>query len=145
MSKDSETNEHFPEEGKPSAGDGSSSSPPEPTKESDKPLRNTRLPKKIGDFVVRRLIASGGMGSVYEGLQEHPRRPVAIKVMKHGVASGEALRRFAYESQILARLHHPHIAQVYDAGTYDDGSGEVPYFAMEYIPNARSITRYVKE
>jgi thiol-disulfide isomerase/thioredoxin len=145
MPKDSETNKPFPEEGKPSAGDGSSPPPYDPTKGSEEPDHKARLPKKIGDFVIKRLIASGGMGKVYEGLQEHPRRPVAIKVMKHGVASGEALRRFAYESQILARLRHPHIAQVYDAGTYDDGSGEVPYFAMEYIPNARSITRYVKE
>jgi thiol-disulfide isomerase/thioredoxin len=117
----------------------------DPTKGSEDPGQQAGLPKRIGGFVIKRLIASGGMGRVYEGLQEHPRRPVAVKVMKHGVASRSALRRFEYEAQILARLRHPHIAQVYEAGTYDDGSGEVPYFAMEYIPNARSITRYAKE
>jgi tetratricopeptide (TPR) repeat protein len=145
MPRDHETDEHFPRPEKNPAGNGSSPSPYDPTRASEDPDQQSRLPKKIGDFVVKRLIASGGMGRIYEGLQERPRRPVAIKVMKHGVASGSALRRFEYESQILARLRHPHIAQVYEAGTYDDGSGEVPYFAMEYIPNPRSITRYVNE
>ncbi len=83
------------------------------------------------------------MGTVYEALQEHPRRPAAIKLMRRGVTSASALRRFEYESQLLARLRHPHIAQVYEAGTYDDGSGPVPFFAMEYIPNPKSITDYV--
>src|SRR5690606_14138801 len=55
-----------------------------------------------------------------------------------------ALRRFEYESQVLARLRHPGIAQVYDAGTYDDGLGPTPFFAMEYIPGGQSITDYAK-
>ncbi len=107
-----------------------------------------RLPKKVGRFHVERVIASGGMGTVYEAIQEHPRRSVAIKVMKQGVASRSAMRRFEYESQILGRLRHPGIAQIYEAGTHDDpgAPGEpVPFFAMEYIPNARPITRYAIE
>lgn len=55
------------------------------------------------------------MGTVYEALQDNPRRKVAIKVMKQGVTSSSALRRFQFESQVLARLHHPGIAQVYEA------------------------------
>ncbi len=82
---------------------------------------------------------------VYEAVQEHPRRTVAVKVMKHGVTSLSAMRRFEYESQVLARLRHPGIAQVYEAGTHDDGSGTVPFFAMEYIPNAKPITVYTAE
>ncbi len=104
-----------------------------------------RMPKTIGRYHVRRLIASGGMGSIYEAIQEHPRRTVAVKVMRHGVTSGAALRRFEYESQVLARLRHSGIAQVYEAGTYDDGTGVVPFFAMEYIPNARPITGYARQ
>jgi len=103
------------------------------------------IPKHIGHFHVKRVIASGGMGTVYEAVQEQPRRTVALKVMKHGIASRSALRRFEYESQILARLHHPGVAQVYEAGTHDDGSGPVPYFAMEYVPNARPITQYATD
>ncbi len=97
---------------------------------------------RIGHFTLRRIIASGGMGTVYEAIQDHPRRPVAIKVMKRGVISTSAMRRFEFESQLLARLRHPGVAEVYEAGTYDDGSGPVPYFAMEYVPKACSITSY---
>ncbi|MFH1109579.1 MAG: protein kinase [Planctomycetota bacterium] len=102
-------------------------------------------PEKIGQFHIKSVIASGGMGTVYEAFQEHPRRPVAVKVLKRGIASRSAMRRFEYESQTLARLRHPGIAQVYEAGTYDDGAGPVPYFAMEYIPHALPITAYAKE
>jgi non-specific serine/threonine protein kinase/serine/threonine-protein kinase len=103
------------------------------------------VPKKVGQFHIKSVIASGGMGTVYEAFQEHPRRPVAVKVLKRGIASRSAMRRFEYESQTLARLRHPGIAQVYEAGTYDDGTGPVPYFAMEYIPHALRITEYAKE
>jgi hypothetical protein len=99
---------------------------------------------RIGHYTIRRVIASGGMGTVYEALQEQPRRTVAVKLMKHGVASAAALRRFEFESQLLARLKHPGIAEVYEAGTHDDGTGPVPFFAMEYVPNAAPITAYAK-
>ncbi len=104
-----------------------------------------RLPKQIGNFHIKDVIAAGGMGVVYRAVQEQPRRTVAVKVMRHGIASRSAMRRFEYESQILARLHHPGIAQVFEAGTHDDGDGTVPYFAMEYIPNAKPITQFAKE
>ncbi len=66
-----------------------------------------RIPQQIGHYRVKRVIAAGGMGVVYEAIQDHPRRTVALKVMKQGIASRSALRRFEYESQILARLRHP--------------------------------------
>jgi non-specific serine/threonine protein kinase/serine/threonine-protein kinase len=96
---------------------------------------------RIGQYHLKRLISTGGMGTVYEALQEQPRRTVAVKVMKEGIVSKELLRRFEYESQILARLRHSGIAQVFEAGTH----GEVPYFVMEYIPNAKSITEYARD
>jgi len=102
-------------------------------------------PKKIGQYIIRRVIASGGMGTVFEALQENPRRPVAIKVIKGGDASETAVSRLKYEAQMLARLRHPGIAEIYEAGTYDDHGTEVPYFAMEYIPNAKTITEYAKQ
>ncbi len=103
------------------------------------------MPRKIGNYRTKRVLASGGMGTVYEAIQEKPRRTVALKLMKYGIASRSALRRFEYESQILARLRHPGIAQVYEAGTHRDDAGIVPYFAMEYIVGAKPITQYVKE
>ena len=70
------------------------------------------------------------MGTVYEAEQDSPRRPVALKVIRPGFASPALLKRFTHEAQILARLHHPGIAQVYEAGLADDGQ---PFFAMEFI------------
>ncbi len=100
--------------------------------------------RQVGRYHVKSIIAEGGMGTVYEAVQEQPHRTVALKVIRPGLAARSALRRFEYESQILGHLRHPGIAQVYEAGSFDDGSGAVPYFAMEYIPNAQAITDYVE-
>ena len=102
-------------------------------------------PKQIAHFKIRRVIGSGGMGTVYEGIQETPRRKVAVKVMRNGVTSRSAMRRFSFEAQILARLHHQGIAQIHEAGTWDDGTGGVPWFAMEYIAGAKTLQEYAQE
>ncbi|MHC5006899.1 MAG: serine/threonine protein kinase [Planctomycetota bacterium] len=116
--------------------------PSAPTSDMESPPRSLR---QIGHYHVKRVIGTGGMGTVYEAVQEHPRRTVALKVMRPGIASRSALHRFEYESQILARLRHPNIAQVFEAGTHEEAGGIVPYFVLEYIPNARSITEYARE
>jgi WD40 repeat protein/tRNA A-37 threonylcarbamoyl transferase component Bud32 len=108
-------------------------------------IASSLIGTKIGAFTLKRIIGSGGMGTVYEAMQEQPRRRVALKMMKQGITSRSALRRFEFESQTLARLQHPGIAQVYEAGTHDDGAGGVPWFIMEYIPNARTLTEYAQE
>src|SRR5580765_8466101 len=90
-------------------------------------------PAVIGRYRILRLIGEGGMGAVYEAEQDHPRRTVALKIIKSGMASPELLRRFEQESQALGRLQHPGIAQIYEAGTVDTGFGPQPYFAMELI------------
>ena len=90
-------------------------------------------PVSIGRYRIVRLIGEGGMGAVYEAEQEQPRRTVALKIIKPGMASPQLLRRFEQESQALGRLQHPSIAQIYEAGTVDTGFGLQPYFAMEFI------------
>jgi len=100
------------------------------------------LGRRIGKYELRRMIAVGGMGAVFEAVQSDPQRVVALKVMRQGLSSTSARRRFEYESQILARLRHPNIGQVYDAGHSDEGAGGVPFFAMELVPDALSITRF---
>lgn len=121
----------------PSAGDASTCAP-----QPQHPL-----PQRIGRYEIKRLIGSGGMGAVYEAVQEQPRRTVALKVMRSAVATPAALRRFEYEAELLGKLRHPGIAQVYDAGTHQDSltHQSVPYFAMEYIPDARALTTYAEE
>ena len=84
----------------------------------------------LGRYRVVRLLGEGGMGAVYEAEQESPRRTVALKVIRAGLASDLLLKRFAREAQILGRLHHPGIAQVYEAGLAADGR---PFFAMELL------------
>ncbi len=88
---------------------------------------------RCGPYRLLRLVGRGGMGAVYEAEQDNPRRAVALKVINTGFASPELMRRFEQESHTLGRLHHPGIAQIYEAGTADTGFGTQPYFAMEFI------------
>jgi tetratricopeptide (TPR) repeat protein/predicted Ser/Thr protein kinase len=90
-------------------------------------------PAAIGHYRIIRLVGEGGMGTVYEAEQEEPRRIVALKVIKLGLATPDRMRRFKQESQALARLQHPGIAQIYESNTADTGFGPQPYFAMEFI------------
>lgn len=105
----------------------------------------TRMPERIADFKVLKLLGSGGMGSVYLGRQAHPDREAAVKVMKLGLATPAALQRFEFEVETLARLNHPGIAELYEAGIYENETGEVPYVAMEYVTGARPITNYARD
>jgi len=68
-------------------------------------------------------------------------KQVAIKVLKRGTDTEEVLRRFASERHILARLDHPNIARLLDAGTTEDG---LPYFVMEYVCGS-PVTHFVRE
>jgi len=90
-------------------------------------------PATIGHYRIIGQIGEGGMGTVYEAEQDEPRRIVALKVIKLGQTTRERLRRFRLESQALARLQHPGIAQIYEASTADTGLGPQPFFAMEFI------------
>ena len=102
-------------------------------------------PERIASFRLLGVIGVGGMGKVYLAVQDRPRRHVALKVMKGGAVSEQALRRFEFEAELLARLVHRGIAQIYEAGTFDDGEGIAPYFAMEYVPSARSMRAFCSD
>jgi len=106
--------------------------------------RRATLPATVGPYRIVRLLGEGGMGIVYQAVQQSPSRIVALKVIKDGMASQESLRRFAQEAELLGRLQHPGIAQIYDAGTASHGAGLQPYLAMEYIEGL-PILRYAEE
>jgi eukaryotic-like serine/threonine-protein kinase len=91
------------------------------------------VPERIGPYRLIEIIGEGGMGVVYRAEQENPRRDVALKVIRPGVATPRMLKRFELEAQTLGRLHHHGIAQVYEAGTFDSGAGPQPFFAMEFL------------
>ncbi|XXY50307.1 protein kinase [Sorangium sp. So ce269] len=83
-----------------------------------------------GRFALRREIGHGGMGVVWEAVDQTLRRPVAIKLLApKNVASADARRRFEQEATTIARLRNEHIVQVHDYGN-DDGS---PYIVMELL------------
>jgi tetratricopeptide (TPR) repeat protein len=102
-----------------------------------------RVPEYIGQYRILGILGKGGMGVVYRAQQERPRRTVALKVIRPGDESPEALRRFEREGHVLGRLQHPGIAQVYEAGTADAGQGPQPFFAMELV-EALPLTRYAQ-
>ncbi|MBL9147667.1 MAG: protein kinase [Phycisphaerae bacterium] len=109
------------------------------------PERDPFIGVRIDDFVIDEVLAAGGMGTVYRAFQAAPARVVALKVMRHRHAGREARQRFERESKVLGMLSHPCIAQVYRAGTFIDGLDEIPYFAMELVQGARSITEHCRE
>jgi len=99
----------------------------------------------LGGVTIVRMLAEGGMGRVYEGRQQSPARPVAVKVLRDGLASLAIMKRFEQEAHLLARLRHPHIAQVHLLGTCRHGSGSVPFFVMELVDKALPIDRFSRE
>ncbi|HEY7426645.1 MAG TPA: serine/threonine-protein kinase, partial [Gemmataceae bacterium] len=104
------------------------------------PVVGPTLPSRIGRYRVLRLLGEGGMGTVYEAEQDNPRRSVALKVIRPGLVSPALLKRFAHEVQFLGRLHHPGIAQIYEAGLAENGR---PFFALEFIAGL-PLNEYVR-
>ncbi len=86
---------------------------------------------QVGPFRLVSRLGEGGFGTVWRARQEQPvRREVAVKVVKLGMDTVEVVRRFELERDVLARLDHPSIAKVFDAGATADGR---PWFSMELV------------
>jgi len=123
-------------------GIGAASAPHRET--CQEPRHDPLVGANLDGVKIVRLIAEGGMGRVYEGWQQHPDRPVAVKVMRSGITSGSLLKRFEHEARILGRLRHPGIAQIHTVGIHDSAGRQEPYFVMEFIPHAASIVAYAE-
>ncbi|MCB9852882.1 MAG: SUMF1/EgtB/PvdO family nonheme iron enzyme [Phycisphaerales bacterium] len=89
--------------------------------------------EELGGYQILGVLGQGGMGIVYRARQKNPRRDVALKVLRSGLVTGELMRRFEKEAQVLGRLHHIGIAQIYEAGAADAGLGLQPFFALELV------------
>jgi len=90
-----------------------------------------RMPERVGRYYPIQLLGEGGMGAVYKAEQRVPiKRLVALKIIRSGHESAAILARFDSERQALARMDHPSIAKVLDAGS-ENG---LPFFVMEYVP-----------
>lgn len=99
--------------------------------------------KKIGQYRIERILAAGGMGVVYLARQEQPERTVALKLLKPDLITATTLKRFEYEAQVLGRLQHPGIGQIFEAGAVATDHGSQPFLAMEYIDGV-SLTQYAE-
>ncbi|MEP6633695.1 MAG: serine/threonine-protein kinase [Luteimonas sp.] len=96
------------------------------------PLPGARPDASVGPYRLERMLGEGGMGQVWlarrdDGLYQ---RRVALKLLRPGFADTNLRLRFTRERQILARLEHPHIARLLDAGISGDNQ---PYLALEYV------------
>ena len=85
---------------------------------------------KLGEYEVKSLLGSGGMGEVYRARDSRLGRDVAIKVLPSFLsADSERLRRFEQEARAAAALNHPNILAVYQMGTYEGA----PYLVSELL------------
>jgi serine/threonine protein kinase/formylglycine-generating enzyme required for sulfatase activity len=99
--------------------------PEQPRAEADVPA--------IAGYRVRRVLGWGSMGVVYLATQDSPRRDVALKVLRAEALSPALRKRFQRETELLARLDHPSIARIHEAGIDGEASGGRPWFAMEFV------------
>ena len=112
---------------------------------------------RIGPYEIAALIGEGGMGQVYRATDTHLKRLVAVKVLPEMVATdADRLTRFQREAEVLARLNHPHIAQIHglersdgttalvmelvEGPTLADRIAGGPIPLDELLPIARQIT-----
>lgn len=100
---------------------------------------------RVGPVTIVRLIGAGGMGLVYEATQDSPARRVAVKLLRAGATLSEIARRFFQEADFLARLQHPHIAQVHLAGIATTPAGDCPYLVLELIEAAAPVTDHAEQ
>jgi eukaryotic-like serine/threonine-protein kinase len=107
------------------------------------PLGASLAGQTIGAYTIERELGQGGMGSVWLAHRSDGRfdGQVAIKFLNAGLASRFGRERFDREGSILARLAHPHIARMLDAGVTADGQ---PYLVLEYVDGV-PIKRYCED
>ena len=92
-----------------------------------------------GRYRLLRLLGSGGMGQVWLAEQTRANnRRVAIKLLHAGMDSARILSRFETEFRVLAGLHHPHIAAIFDGGLTQNG---LPFLVMEFV-DGQSLCEY---
>jgi serine/threonine protein kinase/WD40 repeat protein len=93
-------------------------------------LDPSRDPVQLGEYRILREIGRGGMGIVYEAVQESLGRQVALKVLPfHGLMNPMHLERFRREARAVARLHHTNIVPVFGVGEH----AAIHYYAMQFI------------
>jgi len=101
------------------------------------------IPDELAGYAIVGELGQGGMGVVFEARQPDTGRHVALKIIRSGLFSSDAARRFELEARVLARLDHPGIATIYESGSADTPAGPRHYFAMELV-RGEPLTEHVK-
>jgi serine/threonine protein kinase/tetratricopeptide (TPR) repeat protein len=96
---------------------------------------------QFGPYRIEKVLGAGGMGIVYLAKREDIGSLVAIKLLQDATLSPVRRARFEREKRALAKLEHPLIAHINDAGMLANGT---PWFVMEYVEGVR-ITDYCRE
>src|SRR5271170_5920366 len=91
-------------------------------------------PQEFGPYRLIKILGEGGMGVVWLAERADAGNRVAIKFLPHAGLSPARRDRFTAEIKTLAKLNHPYIARLYDAGTLDNST---PWFVMEYVDGVR--------
>lgn len=96
---------------------------------------DAEIPERLGPYAIRREVGRGGMGAVFiaERVDGRFERTVALKVLASPLATEVERESFKNEVDLLARLEHPNIARLYDAGV----EGQTPYLVMEQVDGLR--------
>jgi eukaryotic-like serine/threonine-protein kinase len=95
--------------------------------------------EKVGEYVVDRKIAEGGMGSVYAGHHPVIGKRVAVKVLApHCASIPDLVRRFVEEARAVNKIGHPNIIDIFSFGTLADAR---PFFVMEFLDGASLAAR----
>ncbi|MCI0699935.1 MAG: serine/threonine protein kinase [Planctomycetia bacterium] len=111
------------------------------TVDAPRRLPTVDAPERVGEYRIVGRIGEGGMGVIYEAVQEPLGRRVALKFLRAVGPVGSIQReRFLRETQAAARLVHPHIVTVYGTGEHDG----VPYYAMQMI-HGRGLDKRIEE
>jgi hypothetical protein len=104
----------------------------EPGDASASVLRSGEIafPRALGEYRILREVGRGGMGVVYEAIQDSLGRHVALKVLPHNATIGtKQLERFRREARAAGRLHHTNIVPVFGVGEHEG----FHYYAMQFI------------
>ncbi len=86
--------------------------------------------RRIGAYRLERELAEGGTATVHLAHHALLKRPTAIKIMKHHMATDEQAARFEREVRLVSELRHPNTIEIYDYGHTRDG---LLYYAMEFV------------
>lgn len=103
--------------------------------------QDSTQPERLGEYKLLRTVGKGGMGVVYEAVQEALDRRVALKILPHAVSQNEKLiERFRLEARSAASLHHTNIVPVFDVGH----EGDTFFYAMQFI-DGRGLDQVISD